>query len=337
MLRFGWNATAYQILNPGFELWFSREEDAVAGYVDRAGYRVVGGAPVTSRERLAAVASEFEADATKAGRRICYFAAEARLESLVRRDRRYSMFLLGAQPFWCPASWDLIIRRHASLRAQLNRARNKGVRVEQWEVDRAEASEELHRCLEQWLAGRGLPPLHFLIEPETLERLADRRLFVASRNGEVVGFLVASPIPQRGGWLVEQIVRGRGAVNGTAELMLDRAVRQFASEKAECVTLGLAPLSERAEASPRNPMWLDAILRSLRAHGRRFYNFEGLEAFKAKFEPEMWEPVYAITNERRVTMRALWAIAAAFAQRSPLALLPLAIGQTLRKKFARRR
>ena len=24
VLRFGWNATAYQILNPGIELWFSR-------------------------------------------------------------------------------------------------------------------------------------------------------------------------------------------------------------------------------------------------------------------------------------------------------------------------
>ena len=33
VLRWGWNATAYQILNHGFELWFSREGDAVAGVI----------------------------------------------------------------------------------------------------------------------------------------------------------------------------------------------------------------------------------------------------------------------------------------------------------------
>ena len=52
--------------------------------------------------------------------------------------------------------------------------------------------------LEQWIE-RGLPPLHFLVEPRTLERLADRKVFVAELKGEVVGFLVASPVPVRNG------------------------------------------------------------------------------------------------------------------------------------------
>lgn len=33
ILEFGWNATAYQLLNPGMELWFSRGGDGVVGYV----------------------------------------------------------------------------------------------------------------------------------------------------------------------------------------------------------------------------------------------------------------------------------------------------------------
>jgi hypothetical protein len=35
ILRYGWNATAYQLLNPGIELWFSRRGDAVIGFVRR--------------------------------------------------------------------------------------------------------------------------------------------------------------------------------------------------------------------------------------------------------------------------------------------------------------
>ena len=43
VLAYGWNATSYQILNPGFSLWFNRECTAVAGYVEQHGVRVVTG------------------------------------------------------------------------------------------------------------------------------------------------------------------------------------------------------------------------------------------------------------------------------------------------------
>jgi phosphatidylglycerol lysyltransferase len=232
------------------------------------------------------------------------------------------MVLLGSQPVWNPKQWTDIIGAKKSLRAQLNRARNKGVTVEEWPAARAQNSVELHRCLEEWLATRGLPPLHFLVEPETLARLSDRRTFIARRADGVVGFLIASPVPVRRGWLVEQNVRGHGAPNGTTELLLDAAVRTLAAEEAEYLTLGLAPLSDRAGApATENPFWLRTLLGWVRAHGRRFYNFGGLEAFKTKFQPERWEPVYAIANERRFSPVTLYAVAAAFSDGSPIALL----------------
>lgn len=337
VLAEGWNATCYQILNPGFDLWFSRDRDAVAGYVARSGYWVIGGAPVCSLDRLDAVTRELEEEASRAGCQVCYFGAEARLEALYRDRPDHARILLGAQPFWTPARWCDVFSYRASLRAQLNRARNKGVTVAEWATSKATRDPELKRCLEEWLSTRGLPPLHFLVEPETLRRLEDRRVFVAHRAGAVIGFLVASPVPQRNGWLVEQIVRGGGAVNGTAELMLDHAVRAFAAEGAAYLTLGLAPLAERAGTERANPLWLRAVLHSLRLHGRRFYNFVGLENFKSKFEPDGWEPVFAIVNQPRVTPRVLWAITAAFANRSPLALAPAAFRQVVRKELGRRR
>ena len=69
VLRYGWNAMAYQILNPGFSHWFSSAGDAVVGYVVRRGYRIVGGAPIAAPDRLAEVALEFESDAKRAGSR----------------------------------------------------------------------------------------------------------------------------------------------------------------------------------------------------------------------------------------------------------------------------
>lgn len=318
VLRHGWNSTAYQILNPGISHWFSAAGDAVLGFVEHHGVRIVAGAPVCEQARLAAVVSEFESASAKAGQRVCYFCAESRLETVLRDSAKHSMVVLGAQPAWQPQRWPRAFERHPSLKAQLHRARNKAVQVNEWPIELASRAPELLRCLHEWLATRSFPTLHFLIEPMTLERLYDRRIFVAERRGEIVGFVVASPVPRRRGWLIEQIIRGRGAVNGTSELMIDSAIQALATDGSEFVTLGLSPLSRRALAEGKpNPLWLRLVLGWVRAHGRRFYNFDGLDAFKAKFQPERWEPIYAIANEAHFSPLTLYAVAAAFTQSSP--------------------
>lgn len=317
VLEYGWNSTAYQILNPGFELWFSAQHPAVVGYVRAGGRLVVGGGPVATDADLREVAQEFERDAAKRGAGVVYFGAEDRLETLYSTTRTHSAILLGAQPSWNPANWDELIATHASLRAQLHRARNKDVSVELWPSERAEHNPVLRKLLQEWLGTRGLPPLHFLVEPETLGQLKDRRVFVATRRGVPVGFLVASPIPARNGWLTEQFVRGHDAPNGTAEMMIDSAVRWIAEQRADYVTLGLAPLSTRGGDLTNHSLLIQVGFKLVRAHGRRFYNFEGLDSFKAKFAPENWEAVYAIANEAKFSVRSLYAIGSAFTQGRP--------------------
>lgn len=329
ILEYGWNATVYQILNPGIGHWFPQSRQAVVGYVEHAGYRIVAGAPVCAYEELPAVVSEFEADAARKKLNVCYFGAEARLESVLGRSARHSMIHMGAQPSWDPGRWPRVYEHHASLRAQLNRARNKGVKVVEWEPLRATSSIELHKCLAYWLKTRHFPTMHFLVEPETLERLFDRRIFVAERKDEVIGFLVASPVPQRNGWLIEQMVRGRGAVNGMVELLIDTAVNSMSSSA--YLTLGLAPLSPRA-GSDQAPIWFQYLRDLVRRYASGFYNFEGLEQFKAKFQPEVWEPVYAIANSATFPPQALYAIAAAFTQGNPI----LACTRALRKRAFRK-
>ncbi|MFZ1731009.1 MAG: DUF2156 domain-containing protein [Bacteroidota bacterium] len=320
VLQYGWNATSYQILNPGIEHWFSERGDAVIGYVRHYGVRVVAGAPVCPTDRLAAVVAEFEA----AGRRsaVCYFGAEERMAEALAVHAPRARIVLGAQPAWNPMDWPGMLAGHPSLRAQLNRARNKGVGIEEWDNDRATIHPELQRCLQEWLRTRGLPPLHFLVEPQTLARLFNRMVIVALIEDRPVGFLVASPIPLRDGWLIEQLVRGAEAPNGTAELLIDAAVNDMAARGSTHVTLGLSPISRQAGLEKEsNPFLLRHLLSFVRAYGRRFYNFEGLDNFKAKFRSPEWETVYAISNERRMSMRTLYATAAAFAGENPLLTL----------------
>jgi phosphatidylglycerol lysyltransferase len=321
IMRYGWNATAFQLVNPGISLWFSKRCDAVIGYVQRSGMRVVAGAPVARYEDLEQVVEEFETDTHTLGIRICYFGAEERMHSLLEVPHKHAMVVLGAQPAWHPAGLLKAFTHKSSLRAQINRSRNKGVEVTEWPARKAESSNELHRVLNEWLASRGMAALHFLVEPRTLSHLEGRRIFVASLNGSPIGFLLCSPIPARNGWLIEQFIRGNDAPNGTVESMLHAAMTALNESGAEYVTLGLSPLSPTGEIEQMNPWWLRLLFGWVRAHGKRFYNFGGLHNFKAKFVPDHWDPIYAIAQGKRFGILPLYAIAHAFTNKNPVRFL----------------
>jgi phosphatidylglycerol lysyltransferase len=332
VLAHGWNSTSYQLVNPGLRLWF--DEDAVTGYGVAAGRMVVAGAPVCAPERLGTVARHFQDFAAGAGRKVCYFGAGSRLERELAGCDPRSRVLLGSQPVWDPSHWSSVAARHASIRAQLNRARNKGVSVAEWAAREAQDSAQLRRILERWLGTRGLPPMGFLVEPDTLGRVLDRRAFVATREDTPVAFLLASPVPARNGWLVEQIVRDPGAPNGTNELLVDAAMTALAADGSRYVTLGLSPLSSRAPAPASSlPAWLRLTFAWVRAHGRRFFNFEGLDAFKSKLRPDEWEPVYVLTPGRPFSPLDLYAIAGVFGRGSAAGFIGRALWRAASEEF----
>ena len=334
VLAYGWNSTAYQILNPGIEHWLTPAGDGVVGVVSERRRWIAAGAPVCAGDRLTATAAAFEAAAAARGARVCYFCVADRLRGALRGTGDHATVAIGAEPVWDPRGWGDRIRRRASLRAQLNRARNKGVTVVAEAVRPVPYRGGLERCLAEWLAARPLPPMHFLVEPDTLGGvLEDRRLYVAMRDARPVAFLVASPVPLRNGFLIEQIARGRAAPNGTAELLVDAAMRDLAAGGATHVTQGLVALSSFARAAMAdNPLWFRALSAWARAHGRRFYNFAGLEAFREKMEPDAWETSYAIANEPSFSATTLHAVARAFCRGSPFVAVARAVGRAMKQE-----
>jgi phosphatidylglycerol lysyltransferase len=332
VLRYGWNSTAYQILNPGIEHWFSTSAPGVVGFVRRGRTWVTAGAPVCAQADLPAVVAEFEQAAARSHRRVCYVAAGSRLRDHFLHSPTHTPVVIGAQPAWEPARWPAILRQRRSLRAQLSRARNKGVAIHRQPATDARDDPAFRACLDDWLASRPLPPMHFLVEPAILDSpLDDRLLFVARQEGRLVAFLLASPIPERGGYLVEQIIRSHNAPNGAAELLIDAAMTDLAAAGHRYLTMGLVALATHVQQETRsNPFWLRFLMAWARAHGRRFYHFDGLEHFRTKMCPDAWEPIYAISNEPRFSPRSLYALLAAFAGES----LPRTVARGLARAIA---
>lgn len=304
--RHGWNATSFQVLEPGYSYWFDGE-DACVAYLDTGGAWVVAGAPIAPMERISEVAARFEAHAVASGRRLCFFATEQRLLNAAP----LKALAIGEQPVWDPRRWEENVRGSRSLREQLRRARAKGVTVR--EVSPEELKDGGHslragvdRLMERWLESRRMAPMGFLVQLAPYAWAEERRSFVAEREGEVVAFLSAVPVYARNGWFVQHLLRDGRAPNGTAELLVDAAMHAAAKEGRSYLTLGLAPLAGA----------VDGWLRVARAWSSPLYDFEGLRAFKARLRPQGWDRIHLAWPERHARHWPVYDALTAFAKGS---------------------
>jgi phosphatidylglycerol lysyltransferase len=309
--RYGWNATSFQILEPGFRYWFDRGDpiDACVAYVDTGASWVAAGPPIAPAEQLSDVAHRFVVEARALGRRACFFATESRFIDVAS----FASMRIGEQPVWNPVEWERTLRSAPSLREQLRRSRAKGVLVEVVEPRRlsdpqGETRAVISRLIDRWLASRPMQPMGFLVQVHLFTEIEERRFFTATWDGRLVGLLSMVPVYARAGWLVEDLIRAPEAPNGTSELLVDAAMRLAMASGSRYVTLGLAPLAGPVSG------WLKAIRRG----GLGLYDFRGLQAFKAKLRPESWKPIFISYPAGQGAITTLRDALSAFASRGLL-------------------
>ena len=246
----------------------------------------------------------FVAAAEAAKRRVSCFGTEERFHELAG----WPALRVGDQPTWEPTAWAAALGKAASLREQLRRARAKGVKVRVAAPAELEVGQPLRAALDalisRWLASRTIAPMGFLVQVQPFAFPAERRYFVAERDGQPVGFLGVIPIYARCGWFFEDFLRDPAAPNGTVELLVDAGMRAAVAEQIEYVTLGLVPLA--GEVAP----WLRAARRA----GNALYDFEGLRAFKAKLKPQHWDPIFLAYPPGRNSLLAIFDTLRAFAR-----------------------
>ncbi|MCX7791705.1 MAG: phosphatidylglycerol lysyltransferase domain-containing protein, partial [Chloroflexaceae bacterium] len=126
---YGWNTVACQIINPGLRYWFPPDQTAVVGFVEAGRAWVAAGEPVGPPDQVVAAAEAFATAAARRGRRVIYFGAQAPLAERLQARAPLARLAIGAQPVWNPGDWPDLVAGVASLRAQIGRARNKGVTV----------------------------------------------------------------------------------------------------------------------------------------------------------------------------------------------------------------
>jgi phosphatidylglycerol lysyltransferase len=306
VLHHGFEATALQTLESGYQYFFFVDDlgaEAFLAYVDTGNGWVTAGSPIGADSARAGAVDAFLLAAREAGKRACFFGCERAPHGANGASMR--AIFIGEQPVWDPRAWPEVLRRQRSLREQLRRARAKGVGVR--ELSQTELTEPslrvaVQQVADRWLSRRALAPMGFLVRVEPFSLPAQRRYFVAEWKGRVIGFAAVLPVPAREGWFIENLVREPDAPNGTSELLVHAVMSYAASVPSDWLTLGLAPLSGTPSGFLRHiPRWT-----------RGLYDFEGLRAYKCKFRPNSWLPVYLCHPPTQSMWRSIVDALAAF-------------------------
>jgi len=333
---YGYNAHSLVSIAPGARLWSTPEIDGAIIYSEFGRVWLACGDPLASHEEMCELARLFVREA-KSRRRVVAFVPTTERFAREAESFGFGALKVGAAPYFDLKTWAPRGDRAKKMRAGLNQARRAGVRVE--EVTNADENlrRETESLCRRWLDTRRAATSFgwlFLLDP--FLHAGHKRFFAArDERGTLVGFLAASPMPSRGGWYMEDVLRAPDAPKGTADLLVVETLHQLAASGARLATLGTAPLAHEGEdAVPAGDFPL--VERTLRIAASRlgaFYNFDGLRRFKSKFAPTHWESEYVL-GPRGMTIppRVAYAILRAIAPGGLPQLLTRQVARTLRRK-----
>jgi phosphatidylglycerol lysyltransferase len=156
-------------------------------------------------------------------------------------------------------------------------------------VDVPALMDELHAVSDDWLEHKAGGEKGFSLgffRPDYVTRFP---VAVVERGGHIVAFASVWPGPRHVELSVDLMRYHHDAPNGVMEALMVYVMRWGKEQGYRSFSLGMAPLSG-FERSPAAPLW-NRLGSFLYTHGEKFYNFQGLRAYKDKFHPS-WESRY---------------------------------------------
>jgi phosphatidylglycerol lysyltransferase len=187
--RYGWNATSFQALEPGLEYWFSLDGEACIAYADTGSAWVAAGAPLAAEERFLEIVGAFSRRprSVSGGCASSEPSVDSNVWSQCNRWRSVSS-QCGIPPAGLKSCAPA-----AALREQIRRAEAKRVIVRQ--IPPEELADPTHptrvaieALVPQWLRGRRMAPLEFLVQVDLFSHQEARRIFAAERDGRSLAF-----------------------------------------------------------------------------------------------------------------------------------------------------
>ena len=149
--------------------------------------------------------------------------------------------------------------------------------------------DQLRAVSDDWLAQHAGAEKGFSLGFFDEEYIARFPVAVIEQDGRIVAFANVWPGAQRMELSVDLMRYRHGAPKDVMDALFAHVMQWGKKQGYRWLTLGMAPLSGFAD-SPVAPLW-NRLASFLYKHGEAIYSFQGLRAFKEKFDP-VWQPHY---------------------------------------------
>jgi phosphatidylglycerol lysyltransferase len=272
-------------------LLFSRNDDAFLMYQVRGQSWIAMGDPVGEPAACEELAWRLRELADQHGGRVVFYQVDA--SNLWRYlDMGLSAIKLGEEAVVSLEGFTLYGASRAALRHAHSRAAREGLRFEVVSLaEHPEWMDELRQVSDAWLNDKHTREKGFSLgffQPDYLRRSP---CAVVRQDDHIVAFANVWTSAGKQELSVDLMRQRPGASKGLMDFLFAELMLWGAREGYRSFSLGMAPLSG-LEDHPLAPLW-HRMGTLLFRHGEHFYNFKGLRAYKAKFDPE-WHPKYLV-------------------------------------------
>ncbi|MDQ2587876.1 bifunctional lysylphosphatidylglycerol flippase/synthetase MprF [Saccharothrix yanglingensis] len=287
------NPSAYFAFNTGNEHFRLPGVPGLIVYRPVGRYLVQFGGPFAPPDAAGALLRGFVALAAEQGREIVAVQLQG-ADAGPYLAEGFTINQMGASYAVDLDTFSLAGTRFMRLRNKISRAIRTGLEVR--EAPYEEWADQVRALDAAWLGTKGpdVKPLEFLVGQTGGPYQHLRRLFVAEREGTLVGYVSYAPVygPQAG-WMHDLSRRQPDSPPGVMEAINKAALDTFREEGVKWLHFGFTPFTSLD--APRLPGYSKAFhwfINHLWEHGEHIYPSRTQLAYKEKWAPSLVLPEY---------------------------------------------
>ena len=268
---------------------FNFDQSAFLMYGDQGRTRVALADPVGDEEKFEGLYWRFAEQAQDEGMRVAFYQVPAAMiPTCVEMGMR--VFKLGEEAMVRLADFDLSTPELKKFRKVTNRLEREKWRFEIWDPAEVKAHiGQLRAISDAWLAHHNAREKGFSLGRFDEDYLCRLPVAVIRVNGRATAFGNIWPGNGKDELSTDLMRHLPDAPNGVMDCLFVQLMLWGKQQGYQWFDLGMAPLSGLA-ARQFAPLW-NRIGGLIYDRGEAFYNFNGLRAWKEKFQP-IWQPRY---------------------------------------------
>jgi lysylphosphatidylglycerol synthetase-like protein (DUF2156 family) len=280
--KYGYGSLSFVSLYPGIRFFSVPGIEGFIPYIRNNDLTLGACEPVCDPENIYLLAKIFLELSLKETEYVGFIPVSERTQPILKAIG-FDSISIGKEPIF-----DLknLKKQDGKVRNSISRAIKKGLKVVPFN---SIYEKDISTYSRRWERTREMPAMQFLFELNPLELKEYKKYFLLiDDENRLKAFLSCSPIYERNGWNLHDLVREENAPHGCSELLITSALNLLAEEGYSMASYGLAPLSKLPSSDINHPI-VNKVLRYSYEKLSFIYHFQSLEYFKDKFEPNYWE------------------------------------------------